>query len=75
MEDNIDNRVARLEFRADAQDKEIVSLKETQETFGASLKAIEKTLMQIKYALYGAGVVVAVNALGFKAVIEKLVWH
>ncbi len=71
----IDNRVAHLEFRADAQDKEITSLKDTQKTFGGSLAAIEKVLVQIKYALYGAGVVVAVNYLGLKEVITKLVLH
>lgn len=75
MEETIDNRVARLEFRADAQDGEIEALKKTQDTFGRSLEAIEKTLLQIKYALYGAGLVVAVNALGFKEVITKLVLH
>lgn len=75
MDETIDNRVARLEFRADAQDQELGALKKTQETFGESLKAIENTLTQIKYALYGAGVVVAVNALGFKEALVKLLLH
>lgn len=75
MEDNLDSRVARLEFRADAQDVEIKELKDDQETFGKALAGIQTTLVQIKYALYGAGLVVAVNALGFKEVIAKLVLH
>lgn len=72
MDETIDNRVARLEFRADAQDTKMESLERTQETFGRSLEAIERTLIQIKYALYGAGLVVAGNALGFKQVVAKL---
>jgi hypothetical protein len=73
--DHIDNRVAHLEFRADAQDGKISVLENTQKTFGDSLTAIEKVLNQIKYALYGAGLAVAVNYLGIKEVIAKLVLH
>ncbi|MEX3935081.1 hypothetical protein AB4Y32_25370 [Paraburkholderia phymatum] len=75
MEEALNNRVAKLEFRADAQDTEIKALKKTQETFGESLKAIEKILLQIKWALYGAGLFAACNWLGVKEVITKLVLH
>lgn len=75
MDETFDNRVAHLEFRADAQDKEITSLKDTQKTFGDSLAAIEKVLVQIKYAMYGGGLVVAVNYLGLKEVLTKLILH
>ena len=75
MDESNDNRVAHLEFRADAQDEKIKTLADTQNTFGASLAAIEKVLVQIKYAMYGGGLVVAVNYLGLKEVITKLVLH
>ncbi|MGC3025824.1 hypothetical protein ACPUER_11840 [Burkholderia sp. DN3021] len=75
MEDKLDSRVARLEFRADAQDGEIRTLKDTQATFGRSLEAIERILTRIQYGLYGAGAVVAVNAMGLKETIAKLVLH
>jgi len=75
MDDTIDNRVARLEFRVDAHDTEIKGVKESQKTFSESLKAIEKILLQIKWALYGGGLVFAVNVLGLKEVITKLVLH
>jgi hypothetical protein len=39
------------------------------------LRAIEKTLLQIKYALYGASLVVAANAMGRQEVIVKLALH
>lgn len=75
MDETVDNRVARLEFRADAQDKEITSLKVAQETFGKSLEAIEKTLLQIKWLLYGAGAAVAANTLGISQAITKFIVH
>jgi hypothetical protein len=75
MEDNIDSRVAKLEFRMDAQEQKTEDLEDSQEDFGDSLKAIEKVLLQIKWALYGGGMVFAVNVLGLKEVITKLVLH
>lgn len=75
MDETIDNRVAKLEFRMDAQDEKLEDLEESQETFGTSLKAIEKVLLQIKWALYGGGLMFAVNVLGLKEVITKLVLH
>jgi hypothetical protein len=70
-----DNRIARLEFRADATDISLKDLKETQEVFGDGLQAIQKTLLQIKYALYGGGFVFALSTLGLKETILKLVLH
>jgi hypothetical protein len=75
MEDNIDSRVAKLEFRMDAQEEKLEDLEDSQEDFGTSLKAIEKVLLQIKWALYGGGMVFAVNVLGLKEVVTKLVLH
>lgn len=75
MDETIDNRVARLEFRMDAQDEKIEDIEDAQETFGESLTAIKDTLLQIKWALYGGGVMFAVNVLGLKEVITKLVLH
>jgi hypothetical protein len=48
MDETIDNRVARLEFRMDAQDEKIEDIEDAQETFGESLTAIKDTLLQIK---------------------------
>jgi hypothetical protein len=75
MDETLDNRVAKLEFRMDAQDEKLETLEDAQETFGTSLKAIEKILLQIKWAMYGGGMVFAVNVLGLKDVITKLVLH
>jgi hypothetical protein len=50
-------------------------LRESQAVFGKSLEAIEKTLLQIKYALYGGGIVFALSTLGLKETILKLVLH
>lgn len=75
MEDNLDSRVAKLEFRMDAQDDKIEELEDAQEDFGESLRAIKDTLLQIKWALYGGGLVFTVNVLGLKEVITKLVLH
>jgi hypothetical protein len=72
---DIDNRLSRLEFRAEATDKDISTLRESQAVFGKSLEAIEKTLLQIKYALYGGGIVFALSTLGLKETILKLVLH
>ena len=70
-----DNRIARLEFRADATDKDIEDLKDSQEVFGKSLQSIENTLNQIKYALYGGGFVLCLSTLGLKETILKLILH
>jgi hypothetical protein len=75
MDETIDNRVARLEFRMDAQDEKIEDIEDAQETFGESLTAIKDTLLQIKWALYGGGLMFAVNVLGLKEVVTKLVLH
>jgi hypothetical protein len=75
MTQTIDTRVLSLEFRADAQDEKMKTLEAVQKTFGDSLTNIEKVLNQIKWALYGAGLVVAVNFLGLKEVVTKLVLH
>jgi hypothetical protein len=72
---DLDNRVAILELRADNTDEKTKALSDTQKTFGDSLLGIEKVLIQIKYALYGAGVVVAVNYLGIKEVVTRLILH
>jgi hypothetical protein len=72
---DIDNRVSRLEFRADAQDETIKTLHETQAAFGSSLNAIKETLTQIKYALYGGGVVFVLNAIGLKETVLKVLFH
>jgi hypothetical protein len=72
---DIDNRVSRLEFRADATDEGLKTLRDNQEVFGRSLDAIEKTLLQIKYALYGGGFVFALSTLGLKETILKLILH
>lgn len=73
--ETIDSRVAILELRADNADEKTKALADTQKTFGDSLLAIEKVLVQIKYALYGAGLVVAVNYMGIKEAITKLILH
>jgi hypothetical protein len=75
MEDNTDSRLTKLEFRMDAQEQRTEDLEDSQEDFGDSLKAIEKVLLQIKWALYGGGLVFAVNVLGLKEVLTKLVLH
>ena len=73
--ETIDSRVAILELRADNTDDKTKALAETQTTFGTSLKAIETVLVQIKWALYGAGFIVAVNFTGLAGTITKLVLH
>lgn len=73
--ESLDSRVSILELRADNTDEKTKALAETQTTFGTSLKAIETVLVQIKWALYGAGLVVAVNYMGIKEAITKLVLH
>lgn len=69
----LDNRVSLLEFRADAQDKELVSLQKTQAVFGESLQSIQQTLLQIKYALYGGGLVFMAQVLGVKETLLKFI--
>jgi hypothetical protein len=59
----------------DAQDEKIEDIEDAQETFGESLTAIKDTLLQIKWALYGGGLMFAVNVLGLKEVVTKLVLH
>jgi predicted histidine transporter YuiF (NhaC family) len=73
--EELDNRVAHLEFRADATDEKMKLMEGVQKNFGEGLAEIQKVLVQIKYALYGAGLAVAVNYLGIKDVIAKLVLH
>jgi hypothetical protein len=70
---DIDNRVSRLEFRADAQDREISALHSTQAVFSDSLQAIQKTLLQIKYALYGAAGMYLLSTLGLKETILQFI--
>lgn len=66
MSTPLDLRVSHLEFRADAQDTSIKNIKDTQKVFGDSLQGIQKTLIQIKYALYGAGGMYLLSTLGLK---------
>jgi hypothetical protein len=70
---DLDNRITRLEVRADAQDEGIKTLRDNQVIFGKSLTAIENTLMQIKYAIYGGGLVFAAQAVGVKELLLKFI--
>jgi hypothetical protein len=69
MSDPLDRRIAHLEFRADAQDQKIETLQDTQKLFGESLQGIQNTLTQIKYALYGAGLMYLIGTMGLKETI------
>jgi hypothetical protein len=73
MSDPYDRRIAHLEFRADAQDEKITSLQDTQKLFGDSLTGIQNTLTQIKYALYGAGVMYLISTMGLKETLMQLI--
>lgn len=65
-------RVSHLEYRTDALEKEVTSLRESQVVFGNTLTVIQNTLLQIKYAIYGGGVVVAVQSLGLKEILIRM---
>jgi len=75
MATDCDKRLAHLEFRADAHDKEITSLRDSQQLFSKSLQAIEQTLLQIKWALYGGGLVFTLSNFGLKDVLFKYLLH
>ncbi len=71
-EQTLDQRVSFLEFRVDAHDEEIADMHNKAHTLGDSLKAIEATLVQIKWLTVGAGVAFVASNMGFKEALKML---
>jgi hypothetical protein len=73
MNDPLDHRVTRLEFRVDGHDKDLSSIKEDTNLMSKTLKAIEGNLNQIKWIAVGAGGAWTVAQVGVLEIIKKLI--
>ena len=64
MSNELHDRVSKLEFRADATDKQLETLEATGETLKKSLDGVQATLLQLKWLGYGALGMFVVNQFG-----------
>lgn len=71
MNDPIDHRVTRLEFRVDGHDQDLTSIKGDTKVMSDTLKAIQDNLKQIKWIAVGAAVAFATQSDGLASIIMK----
>lgn len=64
MTDPIEHRVIKLELRVDNHADELKQLQETSKDLSNSLRAIETTLVQIKWLVIGGGIVLFAREFG-----------
>lgn len=62
--ENIEHRVIKLELRVDTYAEELKQLQLTSEELSKSLRAIETTLIQIKWLVIGGGLVIFAKDFG-----------
>jgi hypothetical protein len=72
MTEPIEHRVTRLEFRVDAHDADLTTIKEDSKTMSESLKAIKDNLNQIKWIAVGGAGAFVVSQVGLVEVLRKL---
>lgn len=64
MNDPIEHRVTRLEFRVDAHDEDLTTIKGDSKTMSETLKAIQDNLKQIKWLAVGALIAFLIQKVG-----------
>lgn len=70
MTTDLNDRVARLEFRADAADKQLEILHTTGDALKKALEAVQATLLQLKWLGYGAALMFIVSQFGILKAIK-----
>jgi hypothetical protein len=69
---SLEHRVTALEFRQDATETDVKDIKVEQKNTASVVSAIEKNLLQIKYAVYGGALVMAAQTFGIGEIVKKL---
>jgi hypothetical protein len=72
MTEPIEHRVTRLEFRVDAHDTDLTTIKEDSKTMSETLKSMKDNLLQIKWIAAGAAGAFVVQQVGIVEVARKL---
>jgi len=72
MTDPIEHRVTKLEFRVDAHDSDLTTIKEDSKTMSETLKSMKDNLLQIKWIAVGAAGAFVVSQIGLLEVVRKL---
>ena len=68
----LENRVVRLEVKADNHDDDIKELRKSTSDLSRTMASIEKNLSQIKYLAFGALAVVIAQTIGLDKAIKIL---
>ena len=71
MNDPLDHRVARLEFRADGHDQDLADIKGDTKLMSKTLEAIKDNINQIKWITVGAAIAFAIQTDGVAPLILK----
>ena len=74
MNDPLDHRVTRLEFRADGHDQDLAAIKGDTKLMSKTLELIQDNLKQIKYIALGAAGYALYQADGFGATVLKFLF-
>lgn len=74
MNDPIDHRVTRLEYRVDGHDQDLTSIKGDTKLMSKTLEAIQDNLKQIKYIALGAAGYALIQVDGLAATIFKFLF-
>jgi len=72
MSDQLENRVVRLEIKADNHEDDIKELRKSATDLSKAMASIEKNLAQIKYIAIGALAVVVTQSFGLDRAIKLL---
>ena len=72
MSDQLENRVVRLEIKADNHEDDIKELRKSATDLSKAMASIEKNLSQIKYIAIGALAVVVAQSIGLDKAIRLL---
>lgn len=71
MNDPLDHRVTRLEFRADGHDQDLTAIKGDTKLMSKTLEAIQDNLKQIKWIAVGAALAFALQHDGIASTLLK----
>jgi hypothetical protein len=74
MNDPIDHRVTRLEYRVDGHDQDLTSIKGDTKLMSKTLEAIQNNLNQIKWIAVGAALAFLAQTEGVHTAILKVLF-
>lgn len=72
MNEHLDHRVTRLEFRVDGHDKDIHEVKKDTSAMSEALRTIQDNLKQIKWLIVGGAFATSIHYLGIPDALKLL---